>query len=209
MDYLASSPELRIVLLGPPGSGKGTQGTRIASALGIPAVSTGDLLRRAMADGTPLGRRVEAIVSSGGLVDDETMLELVRTRLAEPDARRGFVLDGHPRTLPQAQDLDALLAADGRVVDAVVSIDVPEATLVARLAGRGRSDDRPEVVRERLRLYREATAPLVDYYRRRGLLRDVDGDRTVETVTGDVLARLTRGFAAVRSGASQMQRRAG
>ena len=209
MDYLASSPELRIVLLGPPGSGKGTQGTRIATALGIPTVSTGDLLRRAMADGTPLGRRVEAIVSSGGLVDDETMLDLVRTRLAEPDARRGFVLDGHPRTLPQAQDLDALLAADGRSVDAVVSIDVPEATLVTRLAGRGRSDDRPEVIRERLRLYREATAPLVDYYRRRGLLREIDGDRAVETVTADILARLTRGFAMARSGASQMQRRAG
>lgn len=208
MDRAASSPELRVVLLGPPGCGKGTQGSRIAAALGIPAVSTGDLLRRAMADGTPLGKRVEAVVSCGGLVDDETMLDLVRARLSEPDARRGVVLDGHPRTLLQAQDLDALLAVDGRHLDAVVAIDVDEATLVTRLAGRGRSDDRPDVIRERLRLYRAATAPLVDYYRRRGLLREIDGHRTVDAVTADILAVVTRAFARPRSVSPELQRHA-
>lgn len=181
-----------IVLLGPPGCGKGTQGERIAAALGIPAISTGELLRRAMADGTPLAKRVEAIVASGGLVDDATMLEFVRARIAAPDARRGVVLDGHPRTVPQAQDLDALLALEGRHLDAVVSIRVPETALVTRLVGRGRSDDRPDVIRERLRLYREATAPLVDYYRRRRLLHEVDGDREIGKVTADILAVFAR-----------------
>lgn len=192
MDVHDGSHTLWIVLLGPPGCGKGTQGERVAATLGIPAVSTGDLLRRAMAEGTALGERVEAIVASGGLVDDATMLELVRARIAEPDARRGVVLDGHPRTVPQAQDLDALLALDGGHLDAVVSIRVPEPALVARLAGRGRSDDRPDVIRQRLRLYGEATAPLVDYYRRRRLLHEVDGDREIGAVTADILAVFAR-----------------
>ncbi len=196
MDASARPRGVRIVLLGPPGSGKGTQGVRVARRLGVPAVSTGELLRRAIAAGSPLGKRVETIVARGGLVDDDTMLELVRIRLSADDAVHGVVLDGHPRTVPQAEQLDALLAADARRLDAAVSICVPEAALVQRLAARGRNDDRPEIIRERLRVYRESTAPLIAYYRRRRLLHEVDGDGAVETVTAAILARFEQAGAA-------------
>lgn len=186
----APARELRIVLLGPPGCGKGTQGEVLAQRLGISAISTGDLLRRTMTEGSGLGKRIEGIVTSGGLVDDATMLALVRARLAAPDCGKGCLLDGYPRTVPQAEAFEALLRVDGRQLHAVVAITAPDEILVERLALRGRSDDRPEVIRERLRVYREATAPLIAWYGERGLLRTVDGNRPIDTVTADIVAAL-------------------
>lgn len=173
----------KIVLLGPPGSGKGTQAAILAGELGVPAISTGEMLRDAVTLGSELGRRVEGIMNSGKLVDDETMAEVVRARLARPDAEDGFILDGYPRTLPQAETLAGILSDAGEELDAVVLVDVPEDELVARALGRGRADDSEEVVRERLRVYREKTAPLAGYYEERGKLRKIDGHASVEEVT--------------------------
>jgi adenylate kinase len=179
---------LRIVLLGPPNAGKGTQAEMLRSRLGVPGISTGDMLRREAASGTPLGRRVKSIMDSGDLVDDATMAEVVRERLRQADGGRGFLLDGYPRTLAQAETLAAILAAAGRPLDAVLLIAVPEAELERRALARGRSDDREEVIRERLRVYREKTEPLIGYYRRLGLLREVDGHRPIEEVGRQLLA---------------------
>lgn len=173
----------KIVLLGPPGSGKGTQAAILAGELDVPAISTGEMLRGAVAEGSDLGRRVEGIMNSGALVDDETMADVVRARLARPDAREGFILDGYPRTLPQAETLAGILSDAGEELDAVVLVDVPEDELVARARGRGRADDGDEVVRERLRVYREKTAPLAGYYEERGRLRTIDGHASVDEVT--------------------------
>ncbi len=148
------------------------------------------MLREAVADGSELGGRVEKIMSAGDLVDDGTMAEVVRARLARPDTGRGYLLDGFPRTVPQAESLDGILDDRDEVLDAAVLIDVPEDELVSRAMGRGRQDDREEVLRERFRVYREKTAPLVGYYRERDLLRVVDGDRPVEEVTSQIFAVL-------------------
>jgi len=180
----------RLILLGPPNSGKGTQAGRIAERLGIPAISTGDMLRQAVAAGTELGRRVEEILASGELVDDATMAEVVRERLREGDTRPGFLLDGYPRTLPQAETLEAILGERGEELDAAVLVEVPEEELLARALGRGRDDDTEEVLRERFRVYREKTAPLVGYYEERDLLRRVDGDRPVPEVTSRIFHAL-------------------
>lgn len=188
----------RLVLLGPPNSGKGTQARALAARLGVPAISTGDMLREEAEAGTELGRRVDAIMKAGRLVDDDTMAEVVRERLARPDAAGGFLLDGYPRTAAQAETLAEILSAQGRTLDAVVSLVVPEATLLARARGRGRADDRDEVMRERLRVYRAQTAPLIARYRAGGLLREVDGDRPVDEVTEAVVAGLGAGVAAGR-----------
>lgn len=177
----------RIVLLGPPGAGKGTQGVVLAQRLGIPAVSTGDMLREAVAEGTPLGNKVQGIMASGLLVDDATMAEVVRDRLAKPDAGRGYLLDGYPRTLSQAETLAGVLRDGARELDAVLLVDVPEDELVRRALLRGRADDQEDVIRERLRVYREKTAPLIGYYRDRGLLREIDGNRPIEEVTAQML----------------------
>jgi adenylate kinase len=177
----------KLVLLGPPGSGKGTQAAILAGQLRVPHVSTGDMLREAVADGTALGERVAGIMNSGRLVDDDTMAEVVRERLARADARSGFILDGYPRTLPQAETLDRILPAAGDGLNAVLVLEVPEEELVERLGGRGREDDSEAVVRERLRVYREKTEPLVEYYRERRVLRSVDGDAPVEEVTARIL----------------------
>ena len=177
----------RIVLLGPPGAGKGTQAELLAGQLGVPAISTGDMLREAVADGSELGGKVQGIMASGALVDDATMAEVVRERLAKPDALKGFLLDGYPRTLPQAETLAGILREAGRDLDAVLLVDVPEDELVRRALLRGRGDDKEEVIRERLRVYREKTEPLIGYYRERGLLREIDGNRPVEDVTAGML----------------------
>jgi adenylate kinase len=177
----------RVVLLGPPGAGKGTQAQVLCRRLGIPAISTGDMLREAVTEGSELGRKVQEIMASGALVDDGTMAAVVRDRLSKPDAGKGFLLDGYPRTLPQAETLAGILREKGRELDSVLLVDVPEDELVRRVLLRGRADDKEEVIRERLRVYREKTEPLIGYYRERGLLREIDGNRPVEEVTAQML----------------------
>lgn len=181
----------KIVLFGPPGAGKGTQAALLASQLGVPAISTGDMLREAKASGSPLGQKVQGIMDAGGLVDDATMADVIRERLTQEDARAGFLLDGYPRTIPQAETLERILGEAGQELDAVLSIEVPEEELVRRAVLRNRgADDREEVVRERLRVYREKTEPLIGYYRERGLLYPVDGNLPVEKVTSQMLIAL-------------------
>ena len=176
----------KVVMLGAPGSGKGTQAELIAQRLGIPAISTGDMLRAAVAEGTDLGRRVEGVMASGELVSDDLIAEVVRSRLAGPDAQLGFLLDGFPRTAPQADLLDEILRERGELLDHVIYLDVPEGELMARALARKRADDQEEVVRERLRVYREQTAPLIERYSAVGLLRHIDGHRLIEDVEQDL-----------------------
>ena len=170
---------MRIVFLGPPGSGKGTQAKLLAEKLEIPTISTGEILRAAVRDGTPLGLKAKAVMESGELVSDGLMVDLIRERLAAPDARRGFILDGFPRTIEQAGALDRLLKGNETALSSVINLLVPETVLIDRLQGRSglesRADDRRETVLERLRVYREKTEPLIEHYRRQGLLADVDG----------------------------------
>jgi adenylate kinase len=182
-----------LVLLGPPGSGKGTQAELLAQHLEVPAISTGEMIRAAMTSGSELGRRVEEIVNSGSLVDDETMGYLVRERLSEPDVERGFLLDGYPRTLPQADTLAGILRESGRTLGAVVMIDVPEDELLGRMLDRGREDDTEDVIRRRLQVYRAQTEPLVEHYRALGLLLAVDGAQSVEGVHETILEALEVG----------------
>jgi adenylate kinase len=179
--------DLRLVFLGAPGCGKGTQAERIASRLGIPAISTGEMLRSAAAEGVPLGERLARIMAAGDLVDDATIAEVVRGRLAKPDAFRGFILDGYPRTMVQVATLDEILAEAGTALDLVVRFEVPEVELVRRALARGRADDGEEVVRTRLAVYREKTEPLIAHYRERSLLREVDGFRSIQEVTDELL----------------------
>lgn len=181
---------LRAVLLGAPGSGKGTQAERLALALGVPTISTGEMLRQAVAQATELGARVESVMAAGGLVDDDLMAAVVSERLARPDAARGFLLDGYPRNLEQAATLDRLLAGRGSGLDAVIVLEVPEDELVRRALGRRRADDIETVIRERLRVYRDKTEPLVGHYEVRGSLVRIDGNRPVEAVTQLALAAL-------------------
>lgn len=181
---------MRVVFLGPPGSGKGTQAKLLAERLHVPAISTGEILRAAVVDRKPLGLQAKTAMDTGELVSDDLMIALIRDRTQQPDARAGFILDGFPRTVAQAQALDAMLAESGDALSAVVNFSVPEATLVARMLGRaaaeGRSDDRPETFRERLRVYREKTEPLVGFYRKRDLVSDIDGVGSVAEVAGRI-----------------------
>jgi adenylate kinase len=177
-------------MLGAPGSGKGTQAELLARAFGVPAISTGEMLRQAVAEGNELGERVKGTMSAGALVDDQLMAEVVRERLAKGDAGRGFLLDGYPRTTSQAATLDALIEGNGGRLDAVVLLDVPESVLVRRAVARRRADDSENVVRERLRVYREKTEPLVKHYSERGLLLKIDGDREIGDVTASILKAL-------------------
>lgn len=184
---MAENRPQRLVLLGPPGSGKGTQAVFLAQALGVPAISTGDMLREAVAAGSELGARVADIMNAGALVDDATMADVVADRLAKADAQQGFILDGYPRTTPQAETLAGILERQQSTLDAVVLIEVDTDRLVERSLLRGRADDKEDVIRERQRVYHEKTAPLIGYYSRLGLLRAVDGNDTVETVTARLL----------------------
>lgn len=172
----------RVVFLGPPNSGKGTQAVRLAAQLGVPAISTGEMLRAEKEAGSELGKRVQSILDSGQLVDDALMAEVVTSRLAQADAGDGFLLDGYPRTLPQAATLEAILAGQSAKLDHVLLVDAPEEILVTRALKRGRVDDTEPVVRERLRVYRDQTSPLVDYYRQQGLLQEIDGNQAIESV---------------------------
>ncbi|MDX1501427.1 MAG: adenylate kinase [Thermoanaerobaculia bacterium] len=180
----------RLVLLGPPGSGKGTQAELLARWAGIPAISTGRMLRQAVRSGDSLGERVEDVMASGDLVDDATMAEVVRGRLGATDAARGFVLDGYPRTLGQARDLERILDDLPAHLDAVIAIEVPEEELVRRALARQRADDTTDVIRERLRVYHRETEPLIDHYRGTELLSEVDGDQTIDEVFDTIVAAI-------------------
>jgi adenylate kinase len=185
---------MRLVLLGAPGSGKGTQATRLREHLQVPHISTGDLLRAAVKAGTELGRQAKAVMESGGLVSDDIVLGMLEERLTAGDTGNGFVLDGYPRNLAQANALDALLGRLGQPVDIAVQLDVDTELLIGRLAGRaqaeGRADDSPEAVRHRLKVYNDATAPVVDYYRNAGRLACVDGVGAMEDVFQRIIATL-------------------
>ncbi|MBI3709670.1 MAG: adenylate kinase [Proteobacteria bacterium] len=206
---------MNIVLLGPPGAGKGTQARRIQERYGIPQLSTGDMLRAAVASGSPQGRRAKAIMDSGQLVPDEAMIEIIAERTAQPDCRKGFILDGFPRTTRQAEALAKMFTEKGLKLDHVIEMTVDEAALVERISGRftcgqcgtvyhdstkrprrdgvcdvcgstkfvRRDDDKPETVRARLKVYRDQTAPILPYYRRRGQLKTVDGMADIDAVT--------------------------
>jgi adenylate kinase len=183
---------MRIVFLGPPGVGKGTQAVQLAKHLGIVHLSTGDMLRQAAADKTAVGMLSEESILAGKLVPDGVMVELVSQRLAKDDCQPGFLLDGFPRTLAQARVLDELLARRKAPLSAVLELQADEEELVRRLLARGRADDRPEVIRERLSQYARQTAPLSDYYRRLGLLHAIDGGGTPEAVFGRIRAVMDR-----------------
>jgi adenylate kinase len=172
-----------MVLLGAPGAGKGTQAAAVAQHFGVPAISTGEMFRAEAGRGTPLGRRVAPLLSAGSLVPDDVAVAVVRERLAAPDIAEGFVLDGFPRAVGQAEALDALLAADGYALDRVVELVVGRDELLRRLAGRGRPDDHPDTVAARLNAWETENGPLVTYYRARGVLAEIDAGGPVTAVT--------------------------
>src|SRR5690606_37367571 len=185
---------MRLVLLGAPGSGKGTQAARLREHLDVPHISTGELLRAAVKAGTPLGLQAKAVMESGALVSDEIVLGMLEERLTAGDTGNGFILDGYPRNLVQANALDALLKKLSQPVDIAVQLDVDAELLVERIAGRaqveGRADDTPEAVRNRLKIYNEATAPVVDFYRNTGRLACVKGVGSVDEVFQRILETL-------------------
>jgi adenylate kinase len=190
---------MRAVLLGPPGAGKGTQAQIIAGELGVPAISTGDIFRANVSGQTELGKQAKVFMDAGDLVPDEITVAMVRERLGEPDAKGGFLLDGFPRTIAQAEQLGASLAEMGNRLDCVLELVVDEEELVRRLSGRRmlvdgewvqRDDDKPETVRHRLGVYREQTAPLSGFYDREGLLARIDAMGAVEEVTQRAMAAL-------------------
>ncbi len=204
---------MNLILLGPPGAGKGTQAKMISEKYGIPQIATGDILREAVAKGTELGKKAKEYMDRGELVPDEIVIGIVKERLKQPDCEKGFILDGFPRTLAQAEALDKMLEELGKKLDAVINIDVSEEEIVKRIVNRRtcrncgavyhlifnppkvegkcdkcggelyqRDDDKEETVRERLRVYRERTEPLIEYYKKKGLLYDVDGTKDIEGV---------------------------
>jgi adenylate kinase len=190
---------MRLVLLGAPGSGKGTQAARLKEQLGVPHISTGDLLRAAVKAGTPLGQQAKAVMERGELVSDEIVLGMLEERFSQPDIARGFILDGYPRNLAQASALDALLHRLQLPVDVAVQLDVGTELLIQRIAGRaqaeGRADDTPEAVANRLRVYSDQTAPVIDYYRERGRLVCVYGVGAMEEVSDRILAAVRNAVA--------------
>jgi adenylate kinase len=197
---------MRVILLGPPGAGKGTQSQRLVEKHGIVQLSTGDMLRAAIKAGTPIGKRAQDIMARGELVPDEVVVGIIAERMDAPDAVRGFVLDGFPRTVKQAEELDALLAERGLKLDAVVELKVDEGILLDRIAKRlkdmqrrgepARADDNPESFKIRLGAYREQTAPLIDYYGATGNLKSVDGMAEIDDVTRAIAAALPADSAA-------------
>lgn len=209
---------MNLLMYGPPGSGKGTQAEMLHTRFQIPHIATGDILRAEVAAGTPLGRKAQPIMAAGGYVPDDIMIGIIRNRLAQPDCAGGFVMDGFPRTIPQAEALDALLDELGKGFDRVLYLNVETAALVKRLAGRmtcpvdqktyppgtarcpadgttliQREDDKPEAVKRRIEIYLEKTVPLLDYYRRQDLVSEIDGVGTIEEIFARVLGTLPAG----------------
>ena len=191
---------MRLILLGPPGAGKGTQAQRIVEKYGIPQLSTGDMLRAAVAAGTPVGLKAKAVMESGGLVSDEIVVGIVEDRIAEADARKGFILDGFPRTVAQAEALDAMLARNGVTLSGCVELVVDETKLVDRIVKRAedaraagqpvRKDDDPDVFRTRLAAYHRDTAAVTPYYKAKGMLKTVDGMQPIDAVTASIMGIL-------------------
>lgn len=184
---------MRLILLGPPGAGKGTQSLRLVEHHGIPQLSTGDMLRSAVQSGSPLGLRVKDIMANGELVPDAIVVQIVAERVEEPDARKGFILDGFPRTVPQAEALGNMLREKMLGLDAVLQLQVDESILLSRIekraletVGGARADDNAEALKKRLRIYHEQTEPLVNYYASRGLLVPIDGMKPIDEVSEDI-----------------------
>jgi adenylate kinase len=189
---------LDLVLLGPPGSGKGTQAAILAEKYRIPAISTGDVLRAQVEAGTPLGKRVKAYLDRGELVPDSLVVDLIQHRLSDPDTQQGFILDGFPRTVPQAQALDTMLTALDRPLDAVLYLQLDPQAVRERLGLRHRGDDRESIIKHRLDVFLEQTAPLVSYYQEQGKLKLIDGSQPPEAVAAgieDVIRSLSFGDA--------------
>ena len=195
---------MRIVLLGPPGSGKGTQAGFLCKEWKVPNISTGEMLREAVLCQTPIGLEAKKFMDRGDLIPDALMTWMVRERLLQNDCSGGFLLDGYPRTIHQAESLGDILREAGWVLDCVVSLEVSEDELTQRMMGRGRVDDSEEVIRTRLRVYRAETAPLIQYFRERGKLIEIDGTGNVEDITKRISSALA---GAGREGASAQQTR--
>ena len=208
---------MNLLLYGPPGSGKGTQAEMLHKRFDIPHIATGDILRNEVAAGTPLGLKAKPIMAAGGYVPDDVMIGIIRNRLAQPDCVNGFIMDGFPRTIPQAQALDELLTELSKAFDRVLYLKVETSELVKRLAGRmtcpvdqktyppgtrtcpadgatlvQRDDDKPEAVKHRIEIYLEKTLPLLDYYRARHLVSEIEGVGTIDEIHGGVLSALER-----------------
>ncbi|MEM9908660.1 MAG: adenylate kinase [Cyanobacteria bacterium P01_D01_bin.44] len=176
----------RLIFLGAPGAGKGTQAQFLSEECDVPHISTGDILRSAVAEQTELGKKAQSYMDAGELVPDDLILDLIRERLGQEDSANGWILDGFPRNVPQANFLDELLDKIQQPCDFVLNLDVPDEVLVARLLSRGRADDNEAVIRNRLVVYREQTQPLIDFYRNRQQLVSVDGNQPMEAVTTDL-----------------------
>ena len=212
---------MKIIMLGAPGAGKGTQAKMIASKYDIPHISTGDIFRANIKNGTELGKKAKEYMDKGALVPDELVVDLIMDRFAEDDCKNGYVLDGFPRTIPQAEALDAALAGKGEKVDYAINVDVPDENIVNRMGGRRaclncgatyhvvfnptkvegkcdacgsdtvlRDDDKPETVQKRLSVYHEQTQPLIDYYKAQGILKSVDGTKSMDDVFSDIVSIL-------------------
>jgi adenylate kinase len=194
---------MRLILLGPPGAGKGTQAARMVETYRIPQLSTGDMLRAAVQAGTPVGLKAKAVMEAGGLVSDEIVIGIVSDRIAEPDARNGFILDGFPRTVAQAEALSTMLDSKALALDAVIELEVDQSLLIDRIMTRAaeakangqpvRKDDDPEVFKTRLAAYNRDTAVVAPYYRKHGLLRTIDGMQPIDAVTAAIDQVLTKG----------------